>query len=188
MTYRPPRFCSVCRLTKVNILELAENELTGQIPSDMGMLYNADHIFLQSNLFVGEMPWAVCQLRTEKSLTLLWADCRGSNARVKCSVKCCSTCFSSDGNSQLASGSDNVDNTVDGYEQQSIDNAPNSHNDEEGKILDVLKKMAPDGGETLGDSLSPQYKAYSWLAEENYEPISDILTIQRFALATLYFA
>jgi len=179
------------KLTKVNILELAENELTGQIPSDIGMLYNADHIFLQSNLLVGEMPWAVCQLRTEKSLTLLWADCRGSNARVKCSVKCCSTCFSSDENSMSASGSDNANNaetTADGDGQPLIENAPNSHNDEEGKVFDVLKKMAPDNGDTLKDSLSPQYKAYSWLVEKNYEPTSDILTIQRYALATLYFA
>lgn len=149
------------------------------------MMQNADHIFLQSNQFIGEVPWALCLLRAEKSLTLLWADCRGVNPRVKCSVKCCTTCFSGESSSSLSNGGGNVDGDS---ESPPGEDAPLSESDSDGKILAVLKKMAPDGGATLENSLTPQYKAYSWLVETGYEWVSDILTLQRYALATLYFA
>ena len=165
-------------LKNVGILELAENQLTSQIPSELGMLEKADHIFLQSNRLVGPMPAEVCALRANKSLTLLWADCQGDPPRVQCSLTCCSTCF-------LSSGEIGDDTTSTGSNEE--EQVPASHADSGGYILATLKKMAPDGGVTLEDTLSPQYKAYSWLVESNYQSLSDILTLQRYALATLYF-
>ena len=130
-------------LSNINILELAENELTS-IPSEMGNLNTIDHLFLQSNNF-GEqsMPEEVCQMRTAGSLTLLWADCKG-NGSLQCGVDCCTTCFES---------SMNGDNNVFEVEEDTGSSTSTSdtvthtsaiaHDDSDGDMLAKLKKMAP---------------------------------------------
>ena len=45
-----------------------------------------------------------------------------------------------------------------------------------------------DEGAALDNSLSPQYKAYSWLVTSNGDDsLSDVLLLQRYGLGTLYF-
>merc|ERR1719253_1865121 len=92
-------------LQSLDILELAENRFTS-IPAEMGQLTTVDHIFMQSNAFVGKtMPPEVCDLRTSHSLTLLWADCKGDPAGFECGKACCTTCFTGD---VFGSDGDNV--------------------------------------------------------------------------------
>ena len=128
-------------LSNINILELAENDLTS-IPSEMGNLNTIDHLFLQSNNF-GEqsMPDEVCQLRSAGSLTLLWADCKG-NGSLQCSVDCCTTCFESSMN-----GDNNVFEEDTGSSTSTSDTVTYTpaitHADTEGDMLAKLKKMAP---------------------------------------------
>ncbi|KAL7532822.1 hypothetical protein ACHAXR_004872, partial [Thalassiosira sp. AJA248-18] len=174
-------------LVDIDILELAENQLTGYIPTELGDLETVSHVFLQSNNFENgqTMPGEVCDLRSKEdggggSLTLLWADCRGdaSDAYVLCDTMCCTTCFSGGANGD-------EENPFNGESDEAV-----THADSEGNVLATLKKMAPDGGVTLDDSLSPQFKAYSWLVgsiNSSYESLSDVLLLQRYAFATLYF-
>jgi len=166
-------------LQDIDILELAENQLTS-IPAEMGQLNSIDHVFLQANNFGRqEMPAQVCQLRTDGSLTLLWADCRGDQASLLCDPSCCTTCFSGSTSSISASpgGGDNEPEVI-------------THADSDEEVLNRLKKSAPDNGESLDNALSPQFKAYTWLVgtdPTNDAKLSDILLLQRYAMATLYF-
>mmetsp|Transcript_9984 Transcript_9984/g.21610 ORF Transcript_9984/g.21610 Transcript_9984/m.21610 type:complete len:1577 (+) Transcript_9984:140-4870(+) len=166
-------------LQDIDILELAENQLTS-IPAEMGQLNTIDHVFLQANNFGGqEMPAQVCQLRTEGSLTLLWADCRGDQASLLCHPACCTTCFSGS-TSSLSASPGSGDKEPGGI----------THADSDEEVLNRLKKSAPDNGESLNNALSPQFKAYTWLVgtdPTNDAKLSDILLLQRYAMATLYF-
>ncbi|KAL7519562.1 hypothetical protein ACHAWX_004320 [Stephanocyclus meneghinianus] len=163
---------SVGALTSLNILELAENELTSHIPSELGKLTNLDHLFLQSNNLEGQMPFEVCNLRSSHTLTLLWVDCNGFPPRVQCRTTCCTTCFT---NPNKGNGSNEIE-------------APATHADPERDVLATLKKMSADSGMTLDDTSSPQFKAYSWIAGSDYASLTDIILLQRYALATLYFS
>ena len=162
---------SVGSLTELNILELAENKLTSNIPSELGNLKKLDNLFLQSNELEGQMPPEVCSLRTEHSfgLTLLWVDCKGLPPRVQCKQTCCTTCFI------------NPRNPTEVEE-------PTTHADPNRDILSILKKMAPDGGLSLFDTSSSQYKAYTWIAGSDYASLTDIILLQRYALATLHYS
>jgi Leucine-rich repeat (LRR) protein len=165
---------TVGSMASLSVLELAENELTSHIPSEIGKLTKLDHIFLQKNNLEGQMPNEVCSLRTDHSygLTLLWADCNGFPPRVQCKKTCCTTCFTNPRNS------DETDEVK----------APTTHADPDRDIFSTLKKMAPDAGASLDDTLSPQYKAYNWLAGFDNASLTDIILLQRYALATLYFS
>lgn len=173
-------------LADVSILELAENQLTGMIPTQLGELSSVNHMFLQSNNFSGgqSMPQEVCDLRNAANgkLTLLWVDCRGDQGvSVQCANTCCSTCFTG-GASQNTAGN----NVFVGESNEAL-----THADTSKTVLGTLKKMAPDDGKYLDDSLSPQFKAYSWLVgsdKSSYETLNDVLLLQRYALAVLYFA
>lgn len=216
-------------LADLDILELAENQLTS-IPLEMGNLNNVDHVFLQTNNFGGqEMPENVCELRNSGQLTLLWADCRGGDqATLVCSTMCCTTCFL--GDAPPGGGGDNVFQPEGGTGGGDTNTANAvTHADSASEVLAKLKKMAPgeskrvwilipvcylvqfrtylyspncgiaasmmiatyqknaDGGVSLDDSLSPQYKAYSWLVTADDDVTSDLILFQRYGLATLYF-
>jgi len=131
---------------------------------------------------------------------LLWADCRGDSATVQCDDTCCSTCFepapeelnetgdSGDG-SNVVNGVD-MANPPGGVTASKTDDVV-THSDREGHVLKMLKKIAPDGGASLNDLLSAQFKAYSWLvgSEESIDVhVPDILVLQRYAMATLYYS
>jgi hypothetical protein len=56
-------------------------------------------------------------------------------------------------------------------------------------LLDFLKESSFDGGEALNQTSSPQYKAFSWLRENNFlTEYSENQLLQRYAMATLYYA
>ena len=121
-------------LTKVGILELAENQLTS-IPAELGNLLSVSHVFLQANNFGGQhMPKEVCALRSRPGLlTLLWSDCRGGQASsVQCDKSCCTTCFSG------KASSDVFDSGTGGKSNGAV-----MHADSNGSFLATLKKVAP---------------------------------------------
>ena len=165
---------SVGSLSNLNVLELSENKLTSHIPSEIGLLKKLDHLFLQTNNLEGQMPNEICSLRTDHSfgLSLLWTDCNGFPPRVQCKKTCCTTCFT------------NPRNPGDDAETD----APTTHADPNRDILSTLKKMSPDDGASLDDTSSSQYKAYTWLSGSNYTSLTDIILLQRYALATLHFS
>ena len=56
-------------------------------------------------------------------------------------------------------------------------------------LVEFLSSVSPDGGAALSNPSSPQYNAAKWLSEEpSFVSYSEGKTLQRYALATLYFA
>jgi len=55
-------------------------------------------------------------------------------------------------------------------------------------IVDLIVAKAPDGGASLKDPTSPQFNALFWLQEPINEGYSEPRLLQRYALATLYYA
>ncbi len=56
-------------------------------------------------------------------------------------------------------------------------------------LLNLLEARSFDGGEALKDNFSPQHRAYSWLRDnERIMDYSEEQMLQRFAMATLYYA
>ena len=56
-------------------------------------------------------------------------------------------------------------------------------------LLDFLKESSSDGGEALNITSSPQFKAFSWLSDNNFlTEYSENQLLQRFSMATLYYA
>jgi len=144
-------------------------------------LQSVNHIFLQANSFNQQaMPEEVCALRSSPGLlTLLWADCHGDQASsMQCDESCCTTCFSG--------------TPSDLSEEETVNTSGGAitHADSGAEALEILKKMAPDGGMSLEDSLSPQFKAYSWLVQNDmpFDGLEDVRLLQRYGMATLYFS
>ena len=60
---------------------------------------------------------------------------------------------------------------------------------DEDLLLEFLTQLSTDGGEALRDPTSPQYAAMQWLrSDANQGIFDDVIFIQRFALATLYYS
>jgi hypothetical protein len=115
-------------MSEVDIIDLGDNHLTS-IPSEMGNLKMASHIFLQGNDFGSQsMPDEVCELRDSGSLTLLWADC------TQCSLSCCTTCFSD--------SSEGGENAVDAEGASDKNDVAITPADLDGKLLTSLKEMS----------------------------------------------
>jgi len=76
---------SIANLTKLQYLRLSENQLTGNIPIELGNLTNLHQLTLHNNKIRGTIP--VCNT---SSISYITADCKGKNAKVKCS--CCMMC------------------------------------------------------------------------------------------------
>ena len=56
-------------------------------------------------------------------------------------------------------------------------------------LFDFLEDNSFDGGEALNNTSSPQYMAYSWLLDnENLSEYTEEQMLQRYSMATLYFA
>jgi hypothetical protein len=56
-------------------------------------------------------------------------------------------------------------------------------------LLDFLKESSPDSGEALNMTSSPQFKAFSWLSDNNFlTEYSEKQLLQRYSMATLYYA
>ena len=125
-------------------------------------------------------------------------------ASVRCDPECCTTCFSGDARgdggatkpqplTQADSDEvilDRLKKTAPGECVSDLCNAVvhSLFALNKGNAARVLPQL--DGGEALEKSTSPQFKAYSWLVgsdDATYQNLSDILLLQRYAMATLYF-
>lgn len=163
-------------------LTLHHNEFTGQVPNEVCALRNNGNIPPESNY---------------GKLHFLWVDCSPmpttNEPKVDCPIAdCCSICFEGydDDGGPSTGGSSPPETNV------SHDTPHSVQNDESSELKDMLSNASHDGGASLMDISSPQFRAYAWLVEDSktYEESSggnsyshDRL-VQRYALATLYFA
>jgi hypothetical protein len=128
---------------------------------------------------VGEVPEDLCKLRGG-SLHFLWVDCSPMPStnlpKVFCPIdSCCTICFE---------GDDNV------HDGPAVDNTHVVAGDTTSDLKSMLSSRSSDEGASLADIHSPQFRAYAWLvADESYAQVYIVQRIlQRYALATLYFA
>jgi hypothetical protein len=63
------------------------NYLTGNIPTEFSKLISLFYLDVRYNKMSGMVPYAICELR-EKKLESIWIDCHGG---MKCA--CCSNCL-----------------------------------------------------------------------------------------------
>ena len=54
------------------MLSLKDNELTGEIPSEIGNLTNLEHFYLYSNQLTGDIPQEVCNLIINNNLDIYY--------------------------------------------------------------------------------------------------------------------
>ena len=76
---------------------LGFNKLSGPIPSELGLLTKLDYLQLQDNQLTGQAPQAICNLRTDWSLSIFITSCSSNvdsvSTGVICPVPdCCSEC------------------------------------------------------------------------------------------------
>ena len=71
------------------------NNLSGSVPEiPQGAFTRLTELLLNGNMFTGEMPGSICQLRSSAILEDLWADCGGTPPEVQCALpSCCTFCF-----------------------------------------------------------------------------------------------
>ncbi|KAL3809228.1 hypothetical protein ACHAXA_005276 [Cyclostephanos tholiformis] len=164
---------------EMKVLDLNDNQFEGNIPSELGSLSKLQKISLHHNNFEGEVPEEICHLRSE-SLSFLWVDCYPLSStnlpKVFCPIdSCCTICFE---------GDDNVQN------EPAVDTSHAVASDATSDLKSLLSSKSTDKGAALADIHSPQYRAFAWLvADESYAQVyTTQRLLQRYALATLYFA
>ena len=59
----------------LRILQLEENELTGQLPFGMNRLTNVETVWLYDNLLTGNVPIGLCYFKRIGKTETIWIDC-----------------------------------------------------------------------------------------------------------------
>jgi hypothetical protein len=102
-------------MTRLEILSMNDNDLTGTIPTELGYLRNMtrmilkdcflsgtiptqlgnmttlENLSLESNLLTGTAPAEVCTLRN-LDLAVFVTDCKSAQGGVDCPKECCTFC------------------------------------------------------------------------------------------------
>ena len=173
-------------------LSLDDNFLSGEIPSELGLISTLSELYVHFNEFVGEIPEDICALRPTAvgdgskttGLDEVWADCGDDPPQVVCIEEtCCTKCFS-------VADADGTYAPTELPTMYPTQKAVPALSENEDFRLFLLEHM--DGFE---DSLSavnkdsPQYEAYLWLANtSNFDDLDAFQRIQRwvyFAVCTL---
>ena len=68
----------------LRILQLESNALSGRIPDSMNRLTNVEVVWLHDNLFTGIVPVGLCYFKRIGKVQSIWIDCE----EVECSCAC----------------------------------------------------------------------------------------------------
>ena len=78
--------CLTLLQLQTEFLAMESNELTGEVPSEIGLILELEYFKVNSNNLDGEMPNEVCKLAKDFELDDIQVDC----LEVKCD--CCHSC------------------------------------------------------------------------------------------------
>mmetsp|Transcript_25046 Transcript_25046/g.51353 ORF Transcript_25046/g.51353 Transcript_25046/m.51353 type:complete len:111 (-) Transcript_25046:117-449(-) len=78
------------KMEKLEYLYLEENDFESQIPTELGELTKLKLIHLHGNDLTGVMPEQICRLMDDFVLSDLKADCEEPDPDVTC--RCCTSC------------------------------------------------------------------------------------------------
>jgi Leucine-rich repeat (LRR) protein len=159
-------------LTGMQQMWLQENALTGIIPMELANLVNLHTFHIEGNEIQGLMPIEIC----EKTFKELVADCS-----IELECPCCTCCGLSCVNGSAGSGTGNYV--------------------EEMTLSDLIHSVSLQGGSEFENPNSPQSKALHWLVTDTRRGHGQrslstkdkfvdnpARIIQRYSLAVIYFA
>eukprot|EP00541_Cyclophora_tenuis_P011026 CAMPEP_0116577692 /NCGR_PEP_ID=MMETSP0397-20121206/21289_1 /TAXON_ID=216820 /ORGANISM="Cyclophora tenuis, Strain ECT3854" /LENGTH=397 /DNA_ID=CAMNT_0004106993 /DNA_START=12 /DNA_END=1205 /DNA_ORIENTATION=+ len=165
-------------MTALQELYLARNGLTGTIPTNIGLM-NLVTLWLNDNSLVGTIPTELANMSLLRevllngnqglvgSIPFSLCDSGGSRRhQVDCARVACACC--------LPECSSFLPTYV-----------PVANETTLASLQSFLGPLTPDGGAAWNDTLSPQYKALAWLS---LSELSNTTFVQRYVLATLFFA
>ncbi|CAB9505241.1 Leucine rich repeat N-terminal domain [Seminavis robusta] len=141
-------------------LLINDNQLTGPVPAAFGQLTNLEKLQIQGNQLTGSIPSALCA----QQLGTLIVDCE-----VQCT--CCENCGSAAVAASLASSVLSLGDSS--------------------TLASYLRALPVTAPSVFDDPFSPQSLAVSWIAHDSFSTglrLSDPRLLQRYALATFYFA
>ena len=151
------------------------NFLTGTIPTQLARMESLETLWLNNNMLTGKIPSEIGLMSNLSSLYLTNNLLTGTMPEEICALNL-----------------DNLEVNCDSVRCDCCSNCvratqPPSADD---PLLDLLTSVAPDGGQTLRDSTTPQYRALQWLRSPLNSNIfsNNQRLIQRFALATFYLS
>ncbi|KAG7345697.1 RHS repeat-associated core domain containing protein [Nitzschia inconspicua] len=161
-------------LQELRYMNMDSNFFTGRIPTQLAALTAIETISLSNNLLTGTIPTELGQLSGLRHLSLQNTFLSGTmpqqicdldlvSLEVTCELVQCSCCSSCTGDSGGGGSGGNA-------------------------IVDLIIAKSLDNGESLQDPQSPQSAALRWLQRPINDSFSDDQLVQRYALATLYYA
>lgn len=168
-------------------LSLADNFLSGNVPSELGNIFTLSEVYLHFNDLEGDVPEQICELRptaigeSDETTGLIefWNDCGDDPPQVSCPENCCTRCFSAE--DAETSYSPTYEPTVIPTMNPTVDDVPALLENDDLRLF-LIEHM--DGFE---DSLSTenigtaQYEAYLWLANSNNLDELDVFQrVQRY--------
>jgi len=176
------------------MLDLKDNEISGDIPDEVGQLENLEQFFLQNNKgslistshdgsAIDIIPHAVCELR-DKKLFNLEMDCEFSGIDL---CTCCTKCFPV----ELAmTKSASLNRSPDGMTSDDLSKPQNGTVHD--KLEDIIRqKLSPCTNTHLFDiSDTPQKMALDWIIHTDKKQLDgkDEELMERYSLAVLYFS
>lgn len=165
-------------LTALEFLWLQGNSLTGTVPSSLGALTRLRELQIHNNFFTGALPEELCELVKKNNLIVV-VDC----FQVNCDCEC--ECVES--SRPLPSGLLSMP-TLNPTMIPSSVNVISPTGASANRLQELRDNSLPEFTRlALGDPTSPQARAFSWLEQDpNVDDFSEKRLFHRFVLATLY--
>jgi hypothetical protein len=181
-------------LTQLTSLDLSSNQISGSIPSEFGLLRDLKYQNLAANRLGGQIPIQISMMTSLETIQLSRNHLTGM---IPSELGLISSLHSIYFRDNLLTGTApaelctlnplNFEVSCDMVKCECCTNMECLP--PEDPLLALLKSVSEDGGLALEDTESPQFAALQWLRSPLHNGfLSNTRTIQRFALATLYFA
>ena len=169
-------------LSDLFYLDVHNNLFTGSIPTELGKLKLLNTVWLKNNNFKGTVPTELAQIKNLQNLYLTGNDLlSGSIPEELCSLASLTTI-------EISCGFP-CNCCVDDCVTESPSRSPVILGPEKETLRTLLMSVAFDGGSALDTEATPQNQAFQWLGSSNSTAaFSDQELIERYALATFYFA
>jgi Leucine-rich repeat (LRR) protein len=182
-------------LTALTAVDLFSNRLSGELPTELGSLESLQFFNADTNFLTGNIPSQVAQMTSLTTLSLRNNILSGTiptelGRMTNLRDLYLSNNFLSGSMPEeiCALGLDNLEVSCDLVTCDCCTSCTGGGGGTGEKLMDLISANSPDNGAALQDPNSPQAAAFEWLSRPINEGFSDARLLQRYALATVYFA